>query len=203
VLTPESGLYNGSEYAGYPFSFTDGHPFFESPSPITGSIVYEGILYENVPLQFDMINELIIIRSPDQRYQIQLFNERITGFDLLDHHFIRLIKDSSNSDLISSGFYELLYERGTSVFKKEKKKINENVSATAGVTRTVLINDLFYLKKNGKYYYVKNKGAMMNILEDRKKEIKQFMHKNKLNFKRNTDNTLTQVAQYYDQLNNK
>src|SRR5215468_10405569 len=77
-LAPESGLYNGSEYTGYPFTFTEGYAYF-LPEPVSGSVFYDGVLYENASLLFDLVSEHIVIRSPDQRYQIQLINERISG----------------------------------------------------------------------------------------------------------------------------
>ena len=50
-LSPETGLYNGSEYtyyAYYPIVINEGHPFFQSKEFDTGSVFYNNILYENV-----------------------------------------------------------------------------------------------------------------------------------------------------------
>jgi hypothetical protein len=202
-LTPEPGLYNGSEYAGYPIRLTEGHQFFNTNELVNGSIVYDSVLYENVLMQIDLITEHVIINSFGSGYYIQLINEKISSFKLLDHTFIRLVKDSANSNVISTGFYERLYAGNITVLKKEQKKLRENVSVTTGVTGSVTENDFYYLKKAGKFYDVKNKNALLEILQDKKKELKQFMHKNKLKFRKDPDNVLIKVAGYYDTLNNK
>lgn len=201
-LTPESGLYNGSEYAGYPFRFTEGHQFFEVNELAKGSIVYDGMLYEDVPMQIDLISDHVIINSFEGAYRIQLINEKISSFILLNHRFIQIVKDSTESDIISTGFYDQLYSGNISVFKKEKKKVDENVSITTGITRTVLQENYYYIERNAKYFYVKNKGSLLNVFADRKKDVKQFIRKNKLNFKKDPDNTLIQVAQHFDTPNN-
>jgi hypothetical protein len=202
-LFPESNLYNGSEYPGYPLRFTEGHQFFKTNELVNGSIVYDDVLYENVPMQIDLIAEHVIINCFGGGYLMQLINENISGFKLLDHTFIRIARDSANSNVISTGFYDQLYAGNLTVLKKEQKKIKENVSIFTGVTGIVTENNFYYLKKAGKFYNVKNKNSLLKVLQDKKKEIKQFISKNKLKFKKDPDNVLIQIARYYDTLNNK
>lgn len=202
-LAPESGLYNGSEYHDYPFRFTEGHQFFETNELTNGSIVYHGMLYENIPMQIDLISGHVIINSFEGAYRIQLINEKISSFSLLNHTFIRIVKDSANKNVISTGFYDQLYNGNIMALKQEKKEINENVSITTGVTRTIIQDNFYYLKKSGKYYNIKNKSSLLEALEEKRKEIKQFMRKSKLKYKKDPDNTLIQVARYYDTINNK
>ncbi|HEY6976856.1 MAG TPA: hypothetical protein VH396_11250 [Chitinophagaceae bacterium] len=202
-LTPEPGLYNGSEYAGYPFRLTEGHQFFETNELVNGSIVYDGVLYENVPMQIDLITEHVIIKCFGGAYLMQLINEKISSFKLLDHTFIRITKDSANSNVISTGFYDRLYTGNLTVLKKEQKKIQENVSIITGITGSVTERNFYYLEKAAKFYNMKNKNSLLEVLHDKKKEIKQFIRKNKLKFKRDPDNVLIQIARYYDTLNNK
>jgi hypothetical protein len=199
-LTPESGLYNGIEYPAYEFPFTEGHQFFEINQLVNGSVEYDGMLYKNVPMQLDLITEHVIINSPEGGYRIQLINERISRFTLLSHTFIRIVKDSANSNVISTGFYDQLYAGDVSILKKERKKIIENTSIISGVTRTVLQDNFYYLEKAGKYYSIKSKSSLMEVLQDKQKEIKQFVRKNKLKFRKNTDDVIVQVARYYDSL---
>ena len=202
-LTPEPGLYNGSEYADYPIRLTEGHQFFDTNELVNGSIVYDGVLYENVPLQIDLVTEHVIINSFGGAYRMQLINEKISRFKLLNHTFIRIVKDSANRNVISTGFYDQLYAGNIAVLKKEQKEIRENVSIVTGITGSVTENDFYYLKKEGKFYDVKNKNALLEVLQDKKKDVKQFMRKNKLKFRKDPDNVLIQVARYYDTSNNK
>src|SRR5450432_4602084 len=76
----QTGLYNGSQYAAYSFKFTEGHPFFKYDKHGIGNVEYDGVWYENVMMQFDEVQDALIMDSSSRR--IQLLNERITQFML-------------------------------------------------------------------------------------------------------------------------
>jgi hypothetical protein len=194
----QSALYNGSEYATYPFSFSGGgYPFYKENMPGTGSVVYDGILYEDVKLQYDEVQEILFMQDSIRR--IQLLNQRITGFALFNNSFIRIVKDSMNRVLVRTGFYNLLYKGNTSLLKKEEKRIREEV-ATGELQRFIDVVNYYYLQKNNTCYSIKNKGSIMDIFKDRKKDIRQYIRKNKLSYRKDRDNMLIKVTAYYDQL---
>src|SRR5205085_4116394 len=83
LLAPETGLYNGSEYAYnvyYPFTINEGHPFFLKKRFDTGAVFYNGILYEKVPLMYDIIKEELLTKDPAGVKNIRLNTERIQWF---------------------------------------------------------------------------------------------------------------------------
>jgi hypothetical protein len=57
----------------------------------------------------------------------------------------------------------------------------------------------YYLLKNGIYYYIKNKKDIQAVIEDEKKEVQQFLSKNKLNYRKNPEQTLIAIAEFYNQ----
>src|SRR6187399_1423136 len=59
-LSPEAGLYRGGEYPWYAFAFKQGHPFFDQDHMRKGSVLYKGILYKDVPLIYDLIQENLV-----------------------------------------------------------------------------------------------------------------------------------------------
>lgn len=194
----QSGLYNGSQYGDYPFKFKEGHPFFYTDSPTTGSIVYDSVFYPDVKLLYDEVANAIIFQ--DASHRIQLINERITRFTIWDNHFIRIVKDSLSSAPISPGFYNILYEGRVSVLKQEVKKINEDVSSSAeGVQRFIEEKKYYYIKKKNEYFKVNGKNDLLNIYKDQKKRIRQCIKDNNLSFKNDPDNMLIKVSTCYGQ----
>lgn len=193
----QTGLYNGSQYGAYAFLFAEGHPFFKENKPGTGSVVYDNVLYENVLLQFDEVQEVLVMDSASRR--IQLLNERISQFRLFNNHFIRIIKDTGNAVLVRTGFYDLLYEGNTSLLKKEEKIIRDDV-ATGELLRFIDIHEFYYLKRNNTYYSIQNKKSVLSFFKDHKKDIRQYIRKNKLSYRKDKDNMLAKVTAYYDQL---
>jgi hypothetical protein len=198
-LGDQSGLYNGTQYGGYPFSFTEGHPFFYTDKPGNGSIVYDGLLYGNVQLQYDELKEVVIMQ--DASHRIQLVNERIAGFTVFSNQFIRLERDSLNRALVATGFYNLLYDGNVSALAKEMKGLREELrSNSEGILRFIDVKRYYYIKKKNEYYPVKSKKSLRGIFADHKKEIQQFIKKNNLSFRKNPDEMLIKVTEYYDRL---
>jgi len=197
AMGDQSGLFNGIQYAQFPFSFAEnGHPFFKENKPGTGSI-YDNVLYENVQLQYDEVQEVIFMQDSARR--IQLLNPRITGFTLFDNTFIRLVKDSANAISLNTGFYNLLYNGNTRLLKKEEKMIREDVS-TGVILRYIEVLTRYYIERNHTWYSIKSKNGVLDVFKDRKKELRQFIKKNKLSYRKDKDDMLVKVTAYYDQL---
>lgn len=192
----QTELFNGREYKPYRISFINGHPFFLSDQFAEGSIIYEDGLYQNQQLLYDEVQGMVILNTD---VRIELITERIKQFTISGHTFIRLNKDSLNNRFIE-GFYERLYDGKIEIYKKENKFIKEDLSETEGVRGEITKKNYYFLKKNGQYYPVIKKNNLFEILKDREKEIQQFIKNNSLDFRKDTDNTLSKIAGYYDQL---
>ena len=54
-LQQQSGLYNGSEYVQYAHLLKEGHPYLDTSALVNGNVHYDGIVYKNVPMLYDLI----------------------------------------------------------------------------------------------------------------------------------------------------
>lgn len=200
-LSPESGLYDGSEYAYnayYPFTINEGHPFFQSRNFDTGSVFYNNVLYEKVPLLFDIIKEELLIHDPSGIYIIRLNSERIGWFTIWGHTFIRLIVDSATNYSLHTGFYDLLYNGKASLYHKVSKHFQENSASLQGLNKYVVESHKYFIKKDNQYYKVKNKKSLLTVLNNKKKEVAQFIKRNKLNLRKEKNDALIKIVTYYD-----
>ncbi|QEC66111.1 hypothetical protein FRZ67_01875 [Panacibacter ginsenosidivorans] len=194
----ESGLYNGSQYVVYAQTIQEGIPFFETPEPSKGNVVYTGVLYENVPLLYDILKGQLITLIPSSNYLICLNADKVSNFEILNHKFTRLIKDSGDKT-IKTGFYEVLHDGQTTVYKKQTKTVGEDLSQ-AKLRNFIVESNTFYIKKTNTFYTVSNKKSLLTILKDRKKEVQEFIKKNKLDIRNDKDNALPKIAAFYDSL---
>jgi len=193
----QSGIYNGMVYSGYSFLFKSGSPFFDSKGMDSGSVVYEGMLYKNLPLIYDNLKDVVVIRDGEDF--IQLNNKRLSEFEIPGHHFIRLDEDDIKNSEAIAGFYEILYKGKVTVWKKTIKKIAEDISTDNLVEKSITQSDYFYIRKDSILYPVKNKRDIKGIFSDQKASILQFIKKNKLSFGEDKGNTLIQITAYYEQ----
>ena len=201
-LTPETGLYNGSQYAYnsyYPFEINQGDPFFISKQFDTGAVFYNNVLYEHVPLLYDIVKDELLIHDPTNFYIIRLNSARLGWFTIWDHTFIRLIHDSANN-LLPTGFYDLLYNGNTALYKRVSKIFMENSTSFMGINKYLVESNAFFIKKDNQYYRVNKKRSILLIMRDKKKEVLQFIKKNKLNFRKDYEAALTKLVAYYNEI---
>jgi hypothetical protein len=198
-LGQQTELYSGAEYVPYPQTITEGHPFFQSVSIDTGSIMYNGIYYKKIPMFLDLVQNALVIINPVNTAKVQVYNEMVQRFTLFGHNFIRVVTDSLKNPLLNTGFYDLLYAGKVSLLKKQSKNIQENYSS-GDIRVFVQEKHSYYIEKDGNYYSVSNKSSVLNVLADRKKEIRQFIRQNKIKLGKNMDEGLASVLSYYDGL---
>lgn len=197
----ESHLYNGVLYKEYNAHTSDeGIPYFRTEDWQDGSVFYDGELYEDVPMIYDLVQEKIVIEHGYGGIKLELINEKIKYFTLSGHTFVRLVADSSRSP-IRTGFYDLLYDGKAKCLAKLQKTYNEEI-----VSRELLIkfreNNRYFIVLNGRYYQVKGKSSILSVLEDRAADIRKFIRKNKIKFKGDRGQAIAKVVRYYDQTGN-
>jgi hypothetical protein len=200
-LGDQSRLYNGSLYQPYPYTFREGSPYFLSyKATMVGSVEYDSMLFINVPLIYEDYRQILV--AVDQGFRLQLINDRVNSFNIANHHFVRVFPDIQYKGLPENGFYEQLYSGHSAVLKWTKKNMQEVLSSTDGSVWYVRESNNYFIHTGGYWIYIKSRKDLLNILGDRRKEVQRFMKKNKLNYKKDRDNTLIQVAGYYDQIAN-
>jgi len=198
-LAEQSPLYNGKEYIDYTFNLQEGHPFFGGPAFVKGDIYFDGMIFHNTPILYDLIKDQVIVPDFQNVYKVNLPADKIEYFTLNDHIFIRLVNSQANG--ISTGFYEQLYKGKVGLYAKRKKEIIER-SGYQRIDRSVIIGNSYYIMKEGIYYHFKNKRGLLSILKDKKKEIKQYLNKNRVVYKVSPEQAMLRIVEYYNQLIN-
>ena len=198
-----SRLYNGPEYI-YADPRFKGNAFFgDISSWRDGSVNYDGIIYQNVPMLYDIYRHVIVVRMYNNFSSFSLLNERIADFDLNGHHFVNIhTSGSDNLTGIRPDIYDQLYNGRSEILANYDKNIQTNTSSVTGIETYYLFKTSYYLKKGDSYYSFGNLGSMLSILKDKKKEITQYIKKSQIKFKDNPAEAIVKIAAYYDQLNN-
>jgi hypothetical protein len=196
-LGEESPLYNGSEYIEYAYTLQEGHPFFQVVNFINGNVSVDGMIFHDVPMLYDIVKDQLIIQDFQKVYKINLPADRVQQFFLLGHLFVRL----NASDPVKTGFYDQLYKGKIALFAKREKKILEKYS-NIQISKVVISQNVYYIKKDGVYYTIKNKSSLLSVLKSKKKEVQQYLKANDIKFKREPERAMIMAVKYYDQLTN-
>ena len=197
-------LYNGSEYLQYIVynPAKDRNPYFQNIFMQNGTLMYDGTVYHDIPMTYDLYKDVLISFRYNWNYRIRLITDKVGFFDLAGHHFV-LVKEDSTANLPDGkGFYEKLYDgKSLTVLAKRKRKREERLYS-AEFTTYFFENDHYYIWKDGNYFPVNSKSAVLDVFRDKKKDIRKYLRKNNISFKPSPENGIVSAAAYYDQLKN-
>lgn len=194
----DAHLYTGEEYTGYEKNIK-GYPFFISPLMQNSDIFYNGSLYQNVPLLFDIVRQEIVINRYNQNFRIKLLNEKIKYFTLAGHRFENITVTEGKDENIVNGIYDIVLNGKVSVLVKRIKLIKYPFKAED--PPGFVEEDVFCIRNGNNMYAVDNRNTLLQALNDKKELIKTYIRKNKLKFKKNMEKELIMTAVYYSTLN--
>jgi hypothetical protein len=175
-----------------------GFPFWNTDSMRLGSIVYDHVLYNEIPLQYDIVNQLLVTTEPQKGFLIVLLSDKINSFSIDGHHFFT-IKANDSNNIIKTGYYERLINNNYSLWAKRDKefKLPLRPDELTGNYNTV---NTYYIALNEKFYTVQNKKEILSVLNDKKEAIRSFIKLNKLSFNAKIEEALIKVMAYYNTL---
>jgi len=191
-------IYNGVEYIDYDHRI-NGDPFFGKSSFVKGSIVYDGILYNDISLVYDIWRGNVVIKNYNN-LPLLLINEKVTAFDLEGHQFIKITADSLTEKLGLSGFYNVLYNGTVKLFAKRKKIVDEKITMQSSESFFIQKNE-YYILNNSVFYAVADKRSVLNALDDQKPALQKYIKQQKLKFRKNLEADLIKTVVYYSGIN--
>jgi len=189
-------LYNGREYTGN-YSRTIGHPFYASDRPQKGSIVYDRIHYPHSAISYDLTNDEIFIKTP-QDVSVKLVKEKIDRFSLEGHVFVRISPRYDKRDPASEGFYEVLFDDSVTVLAKRKKQLEPTFNLEDPYR--FVQYDRYFIRIDDVLREVQNEGSLFSLFPGHQKEIRRYVRNKGVSFKKDRGNFIVQVAQYYGQI---
>jgi hypothetical protein len=194
-LGADSRLYNGREYIrnGTP---AKGFPYFEWDSLRPGLLEYGDVSYD-ISLEYDLAQDQLVIRNYSDNTLISLVAEKTRYFSIGPYHFRYF--PAGTAHLPEPGFYQELYS-GSKVILLDRKRKNLLLPSSQDERAQYIQIDAYFLLLNGSSYKVKTEKELLDILQDRKDELKKYIRKNHLSFRRHFEVSLMQTIAYYQQL---
>lgn len=190
-------LYDGFEFTGG-YRRSAGHPFFAFEEPRQGRILYEGTVYHNVLLSYDLTRDEVVTVNPVSGQNIKLITSKIEEFEIEGHVFVHLHHENGMVGFPGEGFYEVLYKGAVTVLAKRKKSLRE--SARPEELSKFSQSNVCFIKKDSTFYVVDSKRSLLQVCGVNKAEVARFMQKEKLDFKKEPEQTIVKVMDFYSLL---
>lgn len=190
VPTPYKFLHKGTYYA-YKKEFIDG------------TLKYNGVEYQDILMNLNShLDEMYVMSKSSSRTIV--LNPDFFEFAHFDSGYYIYVRNAQ----IADGYYEILYSGKVSLYKKNIKVFSEKIGdyvdaqTNSRIIRSFTSADLYYLKKDGKFYPIKKRSSIISLFKSNRQEIRRFIRENNLNSRegKTIDYIYAKIVEYADNL---
>jgi hypothetical protein len=180
------------------YSKVTGDQFFLANTFLKGSVTFNGWRFNNLDLKYDIHDDELILRI--ESHPIILMNKEMVDsfsfvFENRNYLIINAGNDTSN---VLRGYVNVLYDGPSALYVKYTKKILP--LADNGKYDLFFQEHRIYLRKGTEIVPVGGKRMLLNLLEDKKREIRDYLKSSRFKVKRKDPNTFVPVLEYYDSM---
>lgn len=196
---PDDRLINGKYYQPKHF-YAEGHPYFLTKDWSEASLYIKGILFSHINTKYNIEDDAIIIQH--------IFKNRISKNILLHNSFVdsliigmHIFHNTTNFQTENSiGIAELIYNGTIKAYYKHTTEFYNKLSENFLNGRYLEPKRKLYLFEKNTFYPIKRKKDFLSHFPEHTKEIKLFLRKNKIRFKKIYDNELYKLVHFSEQL---
>lgn len=188
---------NGRPIKKYRYENITGSPYLHEDWQEGRVILGNGNVYENVPLRYNLIEDLLLFRTregqelgfvqPVQEFQ---FNGSTvvyrSGFAPADNH-------------TAASFYEVVTDGEVKLLKKTHKAVREEKAyGTATINKNILAYTNYYIVLDNRLVKVKSGKNLLQALPDHTAELEKYVKEHKLKLKDEAE--MARLVAYYNTL---
>lgn len=184
-------VYNGRIFYMYP---ADIKGYALTPedhwTPVT--VLYDGIWY-NVSGRYDRHADELILRNPDSTSLFIVNRDRVSRFSMEGRNFIKM--DTSITSSLK-GYFEVISDGSFAVFIKRGMLLHEDISGPT-VDRDFVVQDFFYVRKNGQFHQVRTKSNLFDLIPEKKNQVQKELKKQNIKFRKDPEAAIRIAAGIY------
>lgn len=202
AIKQQSKLFNGAFYEFYLPRITGSAYFKDSQEFTKGSVVYDGFLYEDVPLLYDMYRDVVVSVFYEGNFKFSLISEKVTEFKIDNHHFVYVDKGLDSTKSVGrTGFYDRLYNGKVKIYSKRTRLLQE--ATDSRYARQFFVpKNFYYVEKDKMLHSFASLGSFLSLFKKEKSEMRKYLKKNEIRYKDNPERAMVLLASYYDTLLN-
>ena len=188
-------LYVGAVEAQYPKALWHELPYYKGNTTMyRGRISYHGVVYDNVLMRFDQLKQCVVVVPPREGVFCLPEQEFVDWFEMDGRRFVHDLEDGSRySSLLSDGS-----TNGICLYHCEWKDYGgDKVFEGKKYLKTLYTEERYTLvTPDGEAHHVKRASDVVKLFPEQKKQIKQYVKKNRLSFSRsNREISLKKVVE--------
>ncbi|GJM30269.1 MAG: hypothetical protein DHS20C17_29040 [Cyclobacteriaceae bacterium] len=146
----------------------DHQQLFLDKPPVRGSLVYDGVLFNDIELQYNLSTQqvIVLLETEISEGYVTVTIDKASRFSVYDHEFVQVLGDS----VMEKGIYELAYAGANSnVFIKRTNKRLKSIQGSQVNTEYYPVNK----------YYISNEFGTFHITS-KKQLLEAYQHSRQL-----------------------
>ena len=178
-----------------------GTPYFLDIVTHAGELTYNGKVYEDLLLSFNLVlDELIIEKKVNKTNTIKLVLNKyfVEDFTLIrygyNYHFRLHTEMKPIHAQLEEGFYEVVYDDELMMFARHKKELFFDASKFDHYSYQG--EKQVFLVLAGKIYKINNRRNYLKAFQDYKKPLRKYMKQAKINIEKSGTQALSALCEY-------
>jgi len=191
-------LYNGKKYNYFLPAGTHGNQYLLSEEFAEGSVTIKGTSYQNLRLNFDILNQQLLLKYKDETGALNIIEVSkawLEGFSLGTMQFecLSLGENPRFFQVLGSGQYRILY------FWRKSLDMVAAVGSS-DFTFSAAVKDSYVLM-NGQLKPFRNRHGLVSLFgRTHRQEIKSYLHRNKIRIRKASDQVLADMITFIGNL---
>jgi hypothetical protein len=190
-------LYNGRIWRNM-YYMVSGDQFLFSKDFLPGSITVKANTFKDIDLKYDIFKDEVLTPSETNGI-LQINRELVDSFSVMymnrNYRFVRIQSDSTGKE---GGYFNIIYQGKTALYRKFIKKIDK-LSINGEGDKFYEFSKL-YFSFDKKLYPVSGKGDLLKILKSDKELIWSYIRSKNIKITDSDPESFVPVIRYFESL---
>jgi len=186
-----AALFQGNIEPQIVYSTWMTHPYWGDDQFHDGAVNFDGLLYPNVKLRYNIYENMLVVLSPQGQIPVAPETSHIDYF----------ILDGNRFEKVGDWYYCVCYE-GTDVsllMLRKKTKTSDVLKDNAYYHDLDIIEQYFVRDAKGNLYPVSSEKSLLTYFPAEKEKLRQYIKDNKISFKKSMrSSALKQCVRFLD-----
>jgi hypothetical protein len=184
-------IHTGGQYVELRRSL-EGHPFYGDNQMETGTVYISGFRFTNVPVQYDIWDDILLTFTPVYKQKVILNHLKVTRFDLHDGTVFKK-KSNTSYTFHKNGFYREIVVGKIALYCKHRKEKKQE-SSTVELLRSYNQVEKYFFEIDGLLQEVPNRRKIFPLLGLNKRNAKKILRSKGYLFRRNQEDYLSTLV---------
>lgn len=187
----QAEMFVGKVEPGYPPTVYLSHPYWLFDDFFPGDVVYNGLLYRNVPVRYDAYLKQLVVNTPVKRSNVYVPMHLVEKFTLGGTEYSR-----RNGEIMAILFSSPRMELVEQVSIVQKEEFVERKKAMYDFKRQVK----YYILRAGQMHEVDKLKTVLKLFPGIRTQLKRYANEHSLDFKQHRQSALITMVKYADEL---